>query len=118
VTVTVADLPGDLLGFTLGRAITIDATAAGWGWLQMSPAAGVPQMDLLAVLEHELGLALGFVEADPLEPVVMARTLEPSIGGVATPPTRILRSVKPVRLAAHAPPRKVQRRVAAFTRRR
>jgi hypothetical protein len=118
LTVQVADLPGDLLGFTLGKAITIDVNAAGWGWLQMSPTAGVPQMDLLAVLEHELGLALGFVEADPLEPVVMARTLEPSLGAVATPPTRILRNVAPGRISAHPLPRTLHHRVAAFTRRR
>ncbi len=101
VTVTTADLAGDLLGFTLGKAITVDVSAAGWGWLQMNPGAGVAQMDLLAVLEHELGLTLGFAEADPLQPVVMARTLEPSIGPQAAPPLRLIRSVLPGRISAH-----------------
>jgi hypothetical protein len=115
VTVQIADLDGDLLGFTLGKTITIDANAAGWGWLQMNPAAGVPQMDLLAVLEHELGLALGFVEADPLEPVVMARTLEASLGPVATPPLRIVRNLAPGRISAHRLPHRLPHRIAMFT---
>ena len=40
-------------------------------------------MDLLSVVLHELGLALGFTEDDPAEPWVMARTLA---AGVQTPP--------------------------------
>jgi hypothetical protein len=103
VSVTIADLAGDLLGFTLGKQVTIDLTAAGWGWLQMSPRAGVLQMDLLAVLEHELGLTLGFIEADPLQPVVMARTLDAALGPQASPPLRIVRSVSLGRISAHSP---------------
>jgi hypothetical protein len=101
VTVAIADLSGDLLGSTLGKAVTIDLTAAGWGWLQMNPAAGVAQMDLLAVLEHELGLTLGFAEADPLQPVVMARTLEPSFGPQASLPLRVVHSLALGRISAH-----------------
>jgi len=98
LTVTIADLPGDLLGFTLGRAVTIDPTAAGWGWLQVS--GGAMRMDLLAVLEHELGLVLGFSEADPLQPLVMARTLAP--GTIAVAPFRMLRPVARGPISAHA----------------
>jgi hypothetical protein len=98
VTVTIADLPGDLLGFTLGKAVTIDPTAAGWGWLQVS--GGTLRMDLLAVLEHELGLTLGFTEADPLQPIVMARTLAP--GTIATAPFRMVRPVARGPISAHA----------------
>jgi len=116
VTVTMGDLAGDLLGFTLGKQVTIDLTAAGWGWLQMNPGAGVAQMDLLAVLEHELGLTLGFAEADPLQPVVMARTLEPSFGPQAAPPLRLIRSVSPGRIFAH--PLKHARHTRTFTIRR
>ncbi|HEV8460189.1 MAG TPA: Calx-beta domain-containing protein [Gaiellaceae bacterium] len=90
VTVTIGDLAGDLLGFTLGKSVTIDATAAGWGW---------QQMDLLAVLEHELGLTLGFTEADPRQPEVMARTLAPGVH--STLRLRILRPVAPRRISAH-----------------
>jgi hypothetical protein len=114
VTVGIADLPGDLLGFTLGKAVTIDLSAAGWGWLQMDLGAAVPHMDLLAVLEHELGLTLGFAEADPLQPVVMARTLEPSVGRQATPPLRVVRSLAPGRISAH--PRAQARKHAWRTR--
>ena len=32
ITVAVGDLPDLQLGSTLGKAIVIDATAAGWGW--------------------------------------------------------------------------------------
>jgi hypothetical protein len=73
-------------------------------------------MDLLAVLEHELGLALGFVEADPRQPVVMARTLEPSLVPVAAPPLRTVRSLAPGRISAHPLPRRLHHRVAMFTR--
>ena len=38
ITVTIADLPNLYLGFTMGKTITIDATAAGWGWSVMDPA--------------------------------------------------------------------------------
>jgi hypothetical protein len=120
VTVTITDLPGDLLGFTLGNQVTIDLTAAGWGWLQMSPGAGVAQMDLLAVLEHELGLTLGFTEADPLQPVVMARTLEPSLAPQASPPLRLIHSLSPGRIFGHSPAhaRKQLRPARTFTIRR
>jgi len=55
--------PGDLpdldLGSTVGKAITIDATAAGWGW---TVAGG--QMDLLTAVLHELGHVLGLDHGD------------------------------------------------------
>jgi len=83
----------------------------------MNPAAGMAQMDLLAVLEHELGLTLGFAEADPLQPVVMARTLEPALGPQAAPPLRIIRSVSPGRISSHprAHARKHLRPTRTFT---
>jgi hypothetical protein len=83
ITFTIGDLAGDLLGFTLGKSITIDPTAAGWGWSVTSPGSAASRMDLLSVVLHELGLALGFREDDPAEPWVMARTLA---AGVQTPP--------------------------------
>jgi hypothetical protein len=50
VTVVAADLPDLMLGQAVGRVITVDTTAAGWGW---------QRMDLLSVLLHELGHVLG-----------------------------------------------------------
>jgi hypothetical protein len=95
VTVTIGDLAGNLLGFTIGKSITIDPTAAGWGWSVMDPASGAPQMDLRTVVTHELGLALGFHEADPVEPYAMARTLSATIGPQAPPLLLPLRAPAP-----------------------
>jgi hypothetical protein len=50
VSVITTDLPGLMLGQAVGRVITVDTTAAGWGW---------QRMDLLSVLLHELGHVLG-----------------------------------------------------------
>jgi hypothetical protein len=80
VSITMTDLPADVLGQTIGKRIYLDATAAGHGWyvdatpksssefdsplslterkaLGASEAAG--KMDLLTVLMHEYGHVLG-----------------------------------------------------------
>jgi hypothetical protein len=71
-TFRVADLPGSQLGFTSGGTIWIDRDAAGYGWFldatpaddsefpatTASPAYG--KVDLLTVMTHEIGHALGF----------------------------------------------------------
>ena len=64
ITFAVADLPGLKLAETLGNTITIDIDAAGWGW-HIDPASAVPtdRIDLLSVLLHEIGHALGFEHA-------------------------------------------------------
>jgi hypothetical protein len=55
ITARVADLPPGHLGLTDGRAITIDTDAAGWGW---------NRMDLLTVVRHEVGHAVGLGHTD------------------------------------------------------
>ncbi|MFL5246168.1 MAG: DUF3466 family protein [Gemmataceae bacterium] len=84
VHVQIADLPGDILGQAVGDSIYIDADAAGWGWFVdptphkdsefTTPGNQGEQnrMDLLTVLEHELGHLLGF---DHQETGVMEDTL-------------------------------------------
>ena len=56
-TFSISDLEGDLLATTVGPAISVDATAAGWGW-------GPGGMDLGTVLRHELGHVLGYDHGD------------------------------------------------------
>jgi len=79
VTFSIARLDGSLLGITGGLEITIDATAAGWGW-SLSSSGGVEgRMDLLTVVLHELGHTLGLDhDADGL----MAETLAPGVSEV------------------------------------
>jgi Ca2+-binding RTX toxin-like protein len=76
VQFVIADLPGDLLATTSGHTITVDATAAGFGWftgvssedftgtgLDLAALPGTTaygRIDLLTVLTHELGHILGF----------------------------------------------------------
>jgi hypothetical protein len=51
-SITVADLPGLELGDTVGNAITVDATAAGYGWTVMHQGDDTLRMDLLTVVRH------------------------------------------------------------------
>jgi hypothetical protein len=54
----VTNLPTGWLGESLGNVVMIDATADGHGWSVGGPMAG--QVDLLTVVEHEMGHLLGF----------------------------------------------------------
>ncbi len=76
VTFRVVELPGAALGLTEGTVVTIDATAAGWGW-HLDPWSPVPieRIDLLTVVLHELGHAIGFHHSDDAVHAVMAETL-------------------------------------------
>jgi subtilisin-like proprotein convertase family protein/streptogramin lyase len=94
VDVQIADLGGATLGLAAGNTIWLDDNAAGWGWFVdptpwddsefLTPGDQGEQnrMDLLTVLEHELGHLLGF---DHEEGGVMDDTL--AAGTRATQPT-------------------------------
>jgi hypothetical protein len=72
IDIRIADLPGSTLGQAVGRTIWIDSNAAGWGWfVDVTPGDDSEfttpgdqgeqnRMDLLTVLEHELGHVLGY----------------------------------------------------------
>ncbi len=79
VTFTIADLPNLFLAQTIGQTVTIDASAAGWGWSAMDPGAAAAEMDLLTVVLHELGRTLGFTEADASRLGIMQLTLAPGV---------------------------------------
>ena len=57
VSGSVEDLGGLTLGAESGGHITLDTDAAGWGW-DVTGGSG-PRMDLLTVVRHEVGHAVG-----------------------------------------------------------
>ena len=80
ITIDIGQLPQGMIGATQGSLITIDATAAGWGWNYdttpttfratalpgvLKAVGAVPaatEMDLLSTVLHEMGNAMGFAE--------------------------------------------------------
>ncbi|MGE4428935.1 MAG: hypothetical protein AB7G37_20975, partial [Solirubrobacteraceae bacterium] len=77
VTVTVADLPAGWLGRTAGRTVTIDPTAGGVGWsILAAPGDSTARYDLMTVVLHELGHALGYGD-DAGATSLMGTDLEP-----------------------------------------
>jgi murein DD-endopeptidase MepM/ murein hydrolase activator NlpD len=83
--VSIGRLHGALVGWTGPDQITLDGTAAGWGWFvdptpgrneefpepsaaglrASTGSAAAGKMDLLTVVEHELGHELGLNDLDP-----------------------------------------------------
>jgi Ca2+-binding RTX toxin-like protein len=70
--IEVGNLPDDRLGATLGNWILIDSDAAGHGW-SVGSGDSAGRMDLLTVLTHEIGHALGFGDDDARHGVMDAR---------------------------------------------
>jgi hypothetical protein len=95
VRVAVADLPGAQIGLADGNTIYIDRDAAGHGWfvdptpsldeefaavlgrnsLNAVDSRAVDQIDLLSVVEHEMGHVLGLGDLDALADSLMGGTL-------------------------------------------
>jgi hypothetical protein len=115
VLFTVTDLPGELLGLTVDSTVYIDVNAAGYGWFvdptpaddsefRVERANGMPRtgeheaalarMDLLTVLMHEIGHAIGFDHDDSSAVTVMQETLSAGM--------RLVPAAGPVTLAPDA----------------
>jgi hypothetical protein len=80
VQFVIADLPGGMLGNTVGNTIYIDTNAAGYGW-SLGQHVAPNKVDLLTVVSHELGHELGLpdvaTESHPGD--VMDDTLAPGL---------------------------------------
>jgi hypothetical protein len=92
VQINVADLSGSRLGETTANTITIDRDAAGHGWFVDSTLAtdeeftagssnlsAKEHMDLLTVVEHELGHVLGLNDLDASLNDLMSATLSDGV---------------------------------------
>ena len=100
-----ADLPGVQLGLAAGNTIYLDPNAAGFGWfidptpsqdeefarigtedqLRATEPQVIDRMDLLSVVEHELGHLLGLCDLDSIVSSLMGSSLSRGTRRVATP---------------------------------
>jgi hypothetical protein len=112
VQFVIGDLPGAQLGETSGNVVQIDANAAGYGWFvdptpasneEFSAAAGSsplkavdPQalnhIDLLTVVEHELGHVAGLGDLSALASDVMNGVLGAGVRRLASTADAVLAS--------------------------
>jgi len=75
VRIGVADLADGELGYTSGKSVLIDDNAAGYGWYTGMVPLQSSYMDLVSVVEHELGHVLGFSHDDANRFAVMSEDL-------------------------------------------
>jgi hypothetical protein len=100
IRIQIANLGGRTLGLAAGHTIYLDANAAGWGWfVDPTPRSDSEfttpgnqgeqnHMDLLSVLDHELGHVLGLEHAETgvMQDRLAAGTRRaPSPGSAANP---------------------------------
>ncbi len=98
-TFAITDLPGAVLGETIGTAVLIDTDGAGCGWyvdatpgdaaefaaagpsVLAAPDAGhaAGRFDLLTVITHELGHVLGCADVSPSPETLMSAELDPGV---------------------------------------
>ena len=103
VDVAIADLPGAMLSETQGKVIYLDSNAAGHGWfiddtpgqdeefaavagrseLKAVDAAAVDHIDLLTVVEHELGHIAGLKDLDATLDSLMSAQLPSGVRRLA-----------------------------------
>jgi len=98
VEFAIADLNGYLLGKAQSNHVTLDNNAAGYGWfVDLTPALdeefaavsdtrlkaidprAVDHIDLLSVVEHELGHVLGLADLNALADNLMSGVLESGV---------------------------------------
>ena len=96
VTISISDLPELQLGLTDGRAITIDATAAGWGW-------GTSGMDLTH-RRHARAGSCARTRPRGRRPDGCGARREPDTGTRPAGPERGGRPERPARGQAHPGP--------------
>jgi len=114
-TVHIASLPPSYLGAEAGNQIWISPNAAGWGWfMDASPASNLAfpaipgrpaygKMDLLSVVDHELGHVLGLGDSQDLHDV-MGETLAAGVRRLPSASDLFTGTVQPTTpLAAGSP---------------
>ena len=75
VTVALADLEGMIVGHTSGTVVLLDPTAAEFGWYVSGNPALNGGVDLLTVVRHEVGHAIGFEHEDADVHAIMRDTI-------------------------------------------